>query len=171
MNFWEADLLVSMAHQGQVDKLGEPYVDHVRAVAKGLQSFPLNIQIAGLLHDVVEDTRWTFDELREIGVPEESVLMMQALTKGPGLTRKQQIEQVIAGGYGATLVKISDNAHNSHPDRLNRLPEETRKRLQGKYKAAREQLWACAKREDIGVILRTVNKWLLPELAGSATRD
>lgn len=166
-----ADLLAARAHVNQTDKLGEPYVNHVRAVAEGLQSFSQNIQIAGLLHDIVEDTSWTLGDLRHVGVPEESVLIIHALTRQPGMTPRRQIDRVIEGGYGSILVKISDNAHNSLPNRSSRLPRETRERLKGKYSEARERLWACARRKDVATILAAVNPSLMPELEKVRTLD
>lgn len=171
MRIWEADLLATGAHKGQTDKLGEPYVNHVRAVARGLQLFPPYMVIAGLLHDTVEDTDWTVEHLHQIGVPEAAVRIVSALTKQPGSTKKEQINRVIAGGPDAVLVKISDNAHNSHPDRAARLPEEDRLRLADKYKTAREALWPHAKRSDIETILTFVNPALLEELKGAKTLD
>lgn len=170
MRVEQVDVLAAMAHRGQTDKLGEPYVNHVRAVAAGLRTFAPIIQIAGLLHDIVEDTPWTYEDLLMVGVPEESVRIVKALTKQPDTTRKEQIERVIAGGYGAILVKIADNAHNSHPDRAARLPEETRKRLTGKYKKARQMLWPNAQRQHVEAILTVVNPSLLPELETVRTR-
>lgn len=171
MRIWEADLLATGAHKGQTDKLGEPYVNHVRAVARGLQLFPPHMVIAGLLHDIVEDTDWTVEHLREVGVPEAAVRIVSALTKQPGSTKKEQIDRVIAGGPDAVLVKISDNAHNSHPDRAARLPEKDRERMAEKYKTARERLWAHAKKSDIETILTFVNPALLDDLKEAKTLD
>lgn len=172
MHLWEADVLATAAHEGQSDKNGVPYIEHVRAVAAGLAPFPVELQIAGVLHDVVEDTDWTLDDLRESGVPHSSLAMVDALTKIPGSTKKEQIERVISEGYAACLVKSSDNAHNSLPDRLKHLDGPTRQRLEEKYREARRMLWDCAKEfnwgslyfEDIRSILKIVNPSLLPEL-------
>lgn len=172
MHLWEADILATAAHEGQSDKNGVPYIEHVRAVAAGLAPFPVDVQIAGVLHDVVEDTDWTLDDLRDSGVPRSSLAMVDALTKVPGSTKKEQIERVISEGYAACLVKNSDNAHNSLPDRLKHLDGPTRDRLEGKYREARKMLWGCARDfnwgplylNDIRSILEIVNPSLLPEL-------
>lgn len=169
MHLREADALARTAHMGQVDKIGVPYIDHVRAVAQGLTSFDREVQIAGLLHDVVEDTDWTLERLLRAGVPVRSVRIVDAVTKRPGMTREQQIEQVVAAGYDAILVKISDNAHNSLESRIQRIAgqasvRKTQDRLRKKYTEAREVLWRNAEKENIERILRVVNPLLLDQL-------
>jgi (p)ppGpp synthase/HD superfamily hydrolase len=133
-------------------------------VSAGLADFAEPVRVAGLLHDVVEDTDETIESLRAKGVTEISLEIIDAVTKVPGSTRREQIERVIKGGYAALLVKTSDNAHNSHPDRLKQLDEATRKRLEGKYREARQAMWAYLAVEDVRSILKIVNPSLLPEL-------
>lgn len=164
MHLWEADLLAQVAHEGQNDKNGVPYIEHVRAVAAGLALFAVPIQVAGVLHDVVEDTDETLGSLAVAGVPKYSLDIIDAVTKVPGSTKREQIERVIAGGYPAMLVKTSDNAHNSLPDRLKHLDEPTRERLENKYREARKMMWPHLHGADIQAILEIVNPSLLPEL-------
>lgn len=164
MRTWEADIIAANAHKGQVDKIGVPYIEHVRMVSAGLAEFPEPVRVAGLLHDVVEDTDETLESLRAAGVTEISLEIIDAVTKVPGSTKREQIERVIQGGYGALLVKTSDNAHNSHPDRLKSLDEATRHRLEVKYREARQMMWPHLHPSDIYEILRIVNPSLTPEL-------
>lgn len=163
MNLTEANLLATRAHRGQKDKLGDPYIWHVRAVANGLTEFGPEIQIAGLLHDVVEDTDWTLEGLLRAGVPRVSVRIVDSVTKRPGMTPAQQVSQAIRGGRGSILVKCSDNAHNTHPDRVARLSSVVRERLERKYRAAREALWLRVDPDELEKILSVVNPSLLPE--------
>lgn len=164
MHLWEAETLAQVAHEGQSDKNGVPYIEHVRAVAAGLVSFSVPIQVAGMLHDIVEDTDETLESLASAGVTPTSLTIIDAVTKVPGSTKREQIERVIRGGYGALLVKTSDNAHNSLPDRLKHLEGATRERLEGKYKEARKMMWPHLHAGDIRTILEVVNPSLLPEL-------
>lgn len=175
MSFRKARKLAAMAHEGQTDKLGVPYIEHVEAVAAGLAVLrdAEDLRIAGVLHDVIEDTDLTTSDLLAAGVPWSSVCIVEALTKVPGSTKVQQIERVIEDGAAACLVKTSDNAHNSLPDRLEKLDDETRERLEGKYKGARRMIWDAAMEfnwgpgyfDDTYRILAVVNPSLLPELA------
>jgi (p)ppGpp synthase/HD superfamily hydrolase len=175
MSYRKARRIAAKAHKGQVDKLGVPYIEHVEAVAAGLAAIDdaEDLRIAGVLHDVIEDTHLTASDLHAAGVPSSSVFIVEALTKVPGSTKVQQIERVIEDGAAACLVKLSDNAHNSRPDRLAKLDEATRERLVAKYKGARRMLWDAAVEfnwrsgyfDNIEKILGVVNPSLLPELA------
>ncbi|MEV0439811.1 HD domain-containing protein [Streptomyces spectabilis] len=159
----EIEILADGAHAGQSDKIGVPYVEHVRAVAAGLRPFGDELVMAGLLHDILEDTDWTAERLRKAGVPDRVVEIVEAVTHQPGMAYDEMIRRVTADP-GATLVKIADNAHNSHPDRAARLPADQRERLAAKYRAARAVLWPAANRDDIEAVVRVVNPSLLGEL-------
>ncbi|MBB4890964.1 HD domain-containing protein [Streptomyces netropsis] len=159
----EVDFLADRAHAGQADKTGTPYIEHVRAVAAGLAPFGDELVMAGLLHDIIEDTGWTAGQLRAAGIPVRVVEIVEAVTHQPGTPYTEMIQR-ITGDARATLVKIADNAHNSHPDRAAQLPPEKRERLAAKYRAARAVLWPAASRADIETIVRIVNPSLLTEL-------
>jgi (p)ppGpp synthase/HD superfamily hydrolase len=159
----EVEALAAAAHAGQTDKIGVPYMEHVRAVAGGLVPFGERLVMAGLLHDVIEDTDWTAERLRDAGVPGDVVSVVEAVTNQPGVPYEEKIRR-IAGDRDAALVKISDNAHNSRPDRAARLPEEKRARLAAKYRAARDVLWAAVDDRDIAAVVTIVNPSLLEEL-------
>lgn len=161
----EVDALAARAHAGQVDKIGVPYVEHVRAVAAGLASFGPGLRMAGLLHDVVEDTPWTGAGLRAHGVPDRVVDLVEAVTNGAGTSYEEKLRN-IARDPEATLLKISDNAHNSRQDRAAHLPEAQRARLAEKYLRARGILWAAADSADVERIVSVVNPALLGELRG-----
>jgi (p)ppGpp synthase/HD superfamily hydrolase len=159
----EVDALASEAHGGQVDKIGVPYIEHVRAVAAGLAPFGDELVMAGLLHDIIEDTDWTADRLREAGLSERVIAAVAAVTNQKGVPYEEKIRRIIHSS-DATLIKISDNAHNSRPDRAAQLPEDKRTRLAEKYRAARDVLWGAADDRDIEAIVTIVNPSLLDEL-------
>ncbi len=159
----EIEILAEGAHAGQTDKIGVPYIEHVRAVAAGLRPFGDELVMAGLLHDLLEDTDWTAERLRKTGVPARVVEIVEAVTNQAGMTYAEKIRRITADPQ-ATLVKVADNAHNSHPDRAAQLPAEKRERLATKYRSARAELWSAANRNDVETILRIVNPSLLSEL-------
>ncbi|MFI0743446.1 HD domain-containing protein [Streptomyces sp. NPDC021100] len=159
----EIEILADGAHAGQTDKIGVPYIEHVRAVAAGLSPFGDELVMAGLLHDLLEDTDWTAERLRETGVPTRVVEIVEAVTNQSGMTYKEKIRRITVDPQ-ATLVKIADNAHNSHPDRAAQLPADKRERLAAKYRSARAELWPSANRNDVEAIVRIVNPSLLAEL-------
>lgn len=158
----EVDALAHRAHFGQVDKLGVPYIEHVRTVAAGVAQFGNDLLMSGLLHDVIEDTDWTGERLVEAGVPGRVVAIVEAVTNVPGTSYQDKI-RTIAHNREAALVKISDNAHNSHPVRLAALDEKTRSRLEKKYSDARKILWNAVDADEVRRILKIVNTDLLTE--------
>lgn len=160
----EVDLITAKAHSGQLDKIGVPYVEHVRAVSRGLEPFGVGLQMAGLLHDTLEDTALTRLDLINAGVPASIVAIVERVTNEPGVDYHRKLLS-IGLDYSATLVKISDNAHNSHPDRAAQLPEAKRVRLAEKYQKARGVLWERVPPEDVRAVVERVNPSLLPELA------
>ncbi|WP_327359714.1 HD domain-containing protein [Streptomyces sp. NBC_01304] len=159
----EVTVLAEQAHAGQTDKIGVAYIEHVKSVAAGLAPFGDELVMAGLLHDVVEDTPWTAAGLLSAGVGERVVEIVEAVTNRPGMTYEAKIRTIVADPQ-ATLVKIADNAHNSRSDRAAQLDKAKRERLAAKYRAARAVLWPAASRADIVAIVGIVNPELLGEL-------
>ncbi|RKE17179.1 HD domain-containing protein [Streptomyces sp. TLI_171] len=159
----EVDALAARAHAGQHDRIGVPYVEHVRAVAAGLAPFGAGLRMAALLHDVLEDTPTTAEDLLAAGVPAAVVATVRRVTRQPGAEYAAMLGEIVAD-QAATLVKIADNAHNSRADRAAQLPEADRARLAERYRAARAVLWPAAAAEDVRTIVAIVNPGLLAEL-------
>ena len=164
-----ARTLAHVAHRGQHDKLGVEYVHHVESVAAGLVDFDLDIQIAGMLHDVVEDSEFTLEDLRARGVSERSLAAIELVSRNlhPDLSYDEAI-QLISTSLDATLVKIADNAHNSVPDRVDALELATGKPTNPRYARAREVLYSSAPADEVATILRRVSPPLLRELDSGA---
>jgi (p)ppGpp synthase/HD superfamily hydrolase len=134
-----ADRLAEGAHAGQFDKAGNPYIDHPRAVARMLREHGDEAVMAGLLHDVVEDTYVTLDDLRAAGFPERVVAAVDAVTRRQGETYMDFVRRGATDELGR-LVKLADNAHNSSPERLAALEPEVAQGLGRRYARAREIL-------------------------------
>lgn len=134
-----ATMLASVAHRGQVDKAGKPYIDHVRAVAEALEPHGELAMTAGWLHDVVEDTDYTLDDLRRFDMPAAVVSAVDSVTRREGETYMDMIRRAAADPLGR-LVKLADNANNSDEGRLALLPADVADRLRKRYAKAREVL-------------------------------
>lgn len=78
----DAIILAAQAHRGMVDKAGAPYILHPLRMMLRLET-PAE-RIAAVLHDVVEDTGWTLDDLRAEGFAEEIVTAVDHLTRREG---------------------------------------------------------------------------------------
>jgi hypothetical protein len=132
--------IAQKAHQLQLDKLGEPYILHPLRVMNSLwspaysfvQDERYKVMAAALLHDVLEDTKFTAKGLLQEGIPEEVVEAVRYLTHYPHISYEQYIKKVCTNPI-ALAVKKADICDNIRPDRLALLPEETRARLQKKY--------------------------------------
>ncbi|MFF9058268.1 HD domain-containing protein [Streptomyces sp. NPDC014882] len=137
----EVEALARAAHEGQTDKAGRPYAEHLRAVADGVRSRggdPDQIA-AAWLHDAVEDDALPAARLREAALSDRTKDIVEALTKRAGETPEAYAERILATP-GALLVKESDLAHNADPARLAVLDGPTRTRLTQKYARMRALL-------------------------------
>jgi HD domain len=127
--------LVTQAHQGQVDKAGRPYIEHLLDVSRRAVRYGESARLAGLLHDVLEDTETTVDDLRRADVPDDVVHAVQAVTRRPDESYDQFIDRVVRDGGLALQVKHADLESNL--GRLDGIGDEaTRQRLRAKYEPA-----------------------------------
>lgn len=129
------------AHAGQTDKAGEPYIGHPVRVAAAVrrEGVPLHAVVAAFLHDVLEDTSVTTEDLMMMGFTPEAVGLVQVLTRREGESHVEAVERA-ANVPLARIIKRCDVEDNSRPDRLAVLDEPTRKRLSRKYARALEVL-------------------------------
>jgi len=107
--------LAKAAHAGQLDKGGKSYINHPIAVAAIVET--QEEKTVALLHDVVEDTPVTLDELKEHGFPETVVAAVDVLTKRPGVDYGEYIQRVKKNPL-ALVVKIADMTHNMDLSRI-----------------------------------------------------
>lgn len=133
--------IAAKAHQGQVDKAGNPYLTHPLFVMENVNS--IQEKIVAVLHDAVEDSELTFDELRSEGFPEVLVLAIGAITKIEGEAYVAYLERVMANPI-ALQVKIADVTHNLDIRRISNPTEADFQRI-AKYKKVLSQLRAALK--------------------------
>lgn len=143
-----AFLVARTAHRGQVDKLGEPYILHPLEVGRAVRHLGPVHEAAAYLHDVLEDTAVTVEDLRARGIPTEVIETVEVLTHRKGEPRVDYYARVREHPV-ALAVKRADVAHNSSPERLAGLDPETRDRLERKYAGARHALAVATLARDI----------------------
>lgn len=132
--------IAAEAHRGQVDKAGHAYISHPARVAARLVG-EHGDQVVAWLHDVIEDSDFTADDLIRRGIDADLVHDVVLLTRQPG----QSPADYYAGirtSERALRVKRADIADNSDPERLKLLDATTADRLRRKYAAALEALGA-----------------------------
>lgn len=124
------------AHKGQVDKAGNEYIDHpLRVMAAG---HSVSEKIVGILHDVVEDTDWTFERLEAEGFTTEIIEALKCVTKQWEDEPYDAFIERVKTNPLAVAVKINDLADNMDIRRLKELTDKDLKRLQRYHKAYRQ---------------------------------
>jgi (p)ppGpp synthase/HD superfamily hydrolase len=133
--------LARRAHAGQVDKQGRDYFTaHLEPIARLLVEHGDQAVMAGLLHDILEDTEMTAAGLLDLGVAPAVVRAVESVSKRPDESYEQLIERAAADPLGR-LVKLADNSHNLAGNaELAESDPETAERLRAKYVAARATL-------------------------------
>jgi (p)ppGpp synthase/HD superfamily hydrolase len=113
--------MAAKAHAGQVDKAGQAYILHPLRLMLAVRT--PHERMAAVLHDIVEDTPVTFDDLVREGFPPEVVAAVRALTKADGEKRVDAARRAAADPV-ARVVKLADVTDNMD---LSRLAEPTQK--------------------------------------------
>ncbi|MEU6460678.1 HD domain-containing protein [Streptomyces sp. NPDC046976] len=135
------EALARAAHEGQRDKAGRPYAEHLAAVAEGVRMRGGDAEqiAAAWLHDAVEDDALSRAWLAGAALTPRTKAIVDAVTKRAGEEPEAYARRIL-DTPGALLVKESDLAHNADPERLAVLDEPTRKRLTEKYTRMRALL-------------------------------
>jgi hypothetical protein len=128
------------AHKGQIDKSGADYILHpLRVMERGKTDVE---KICGVLHDVIEDSDWTFDALANEGFSGEIISVLRCLTKESEDENYDTFIDRVKQNPIAVQVKINDLLDNLDVTRLKELNESDLKRL-NKYQKAYQKLREC----------------------------
>ena len=122
------------AHRDQTDKSGMPYVFHPFHLAE--QMTDELTTVTALLHDVVEDTPYTLDDLREMGFPDEVIGALTLLTHDLSVPYLDYVARISSDPI-AKAVKLADLRHNSDLTRLDRPSDKDLARVEKYRKAIR----------------------------------
>ncbi len=128
----DAIALAAQAHRGQKGRAGEPYILHPLRVMLQFSEEPL--QIIGILHDVVEDTGITLDELRARGFSEEIVSAVDHLSRRSGESYEDFVERIRPNAL-ARRVKLADLEDNMDARRLPTFGQKDGERMQRYHRA------------------------------------
>ena len=104
------------AHKGQKDKAGIPYVLHPLRLMFKMESN--NEKIAALLHDVVEDSDWTLDDLKKEGFNSDVIEAVSLLTRDEKDSYDEFVQKTVSNPISKN-VKIADINDNLDLNRLN----------------------------------------------------
>jgi len=137
MNLLEKCIEFALAvHAGQVDRYGRPYILHPLHLMSQMDT---EVEMmAAVLHDVVEDSDMTLDDLRRLGLPEEVIQAVSLLTHDEADSYEAYVDKLKPNRI-ARQVKLADLAHNMDIRRMVRVTEKDAARLD-KYRRAWEML-------------------------------
>jgi len=120
--------IATNGHHGQFDKGGNPYILHPFAVMALLNTDDEELQCVALMHDVIEDTKTTFQDLRDAGFSDRVIAAVRLVTKMPGQTYNEYKDGVFSN-KDAMRVKMADLTHNSDIRRLKGISEKDIERM------------------------------------------
>lgn len=120
------------AHKDQIDKSGIPYVYHPFHLAE--QMTDEETTVVALLHDVVEDTEYSVDDLGKMGFSQAVCEAIALMTHDKSVPYMEYVLQ-LKNNPIARAVKLADLQHNSDLTRLDEVDEKAIQRAE-KYKAA-----------------------------------
>ena len=127
------------AHKGQVDKGGSPYILHPLRVMMSVHGE--SEKIVGVLHDVVEDSDWTFEDLLADGFSAEVIEALKSVTKNSDNEDYDSFIQRAMQNPIGRKVKIADIRDNLDVTRISNITDKDVKRI-NKYKKALKILTA-----------------------------
>lgn len=123
------------AHRGQKDRYGAAYILHPIRVMNRVDTLPE--KTVAILHDVVEDTDWTFEDLKQEGFPEKIVEAVRCLTKKEGEDYDDFVSRSAKNAI-ARCVKLGDLEDNMDVRRMPEVSQESLSRLNKYLKAWRK---------------------------------
>jgi (p)ppGpp synthase/HD superfamily hydrolase len=124
-------------HVAQTDKGGRAYILHPLRMMMRLRTSDDELMAIAVLHDVVEDCKVSFDDLRAIGMTDRVISGVKALTKQAGETYEQFIDR-LASNHDAMMVKREDLRDNSDITRLKGITPKDIERMEKYMKAFRK---------------------------------
>ena len=125
--------IATEAHKGQFDKAGREYIGHpIRVMEMGKTE---DEKIVGVLHDVIEDTDWTFERLEAEGFSQEVINALRCVTKTSENENYDDFIDRVKKNPLAAAVKINDLTDNMDIRRLPYLSDKDVKRLKKYLKA------------------------------------
>ena len=128
------------AHRDQMDKSGSPYVFHPFHLAEQMDTEETTV--VALLHDVVEDSDYTLEDLKEMGHPASIIDALTLMTHDPSVPYMEYVKAISTNPI-ASKVKMADLQHNSDLTRLDKIDAKALARVE-KYAAAIKLLESVA---------------------------
>ena len=124
-----AILIATKAHDGQFDRGGRPYILHPLKVMHYLMTDDETLQCIAMLHDSIEDSDVSYQELYAAGISDRAIAAIRCLTKTPGQTY-EEYQTAVCSNADAMRVKLCDLRHNTDIRRLKGVTEKDIARIE-----------------------------------------
>jgi len=132
--------IVTKVFSDKNDKGGFPYVIHLLKVYSGVSEY--NEKVCALLHDIIEDTDVTYEDLKEVGYSDEIIDILKILTKIKGEDYQEYIKRIIdSNNYHAMNIKLVDLRHNMDSGRIKNPTPNDVLRITKRYEPAYEKIY------------------------------
>jgi len=126
--------ITAKAFEGKTDRGGQPYMLHCLTVMNAVGPDDQDLMSAAVMHDLVEDTDWTFEDLEERGFSDRVLSALILVTHEDGITYEQYIRRA-AISEDARKIKMADLRHNSDIHRMKGLRDKDFERLKKYHKS------------------------------------
>ena len=131
--------IVTRVFSQKTDKGGFPYIIHLLKVYSNVSDYIE--KVCALLHDVVEDTDITYDDLRDVGYSEDIIEILTILTKVKGEDYRNYIDRIInSKNIHAMNIKLADLRHNMDSGRIKNPTPNDYERITKRYEPAYEKI-------------------------------
>lgn len=120
--------IASLSFSEKVDRGGQPYILHCLRVMNKMSKHDEELRCAAVLHDLIEDTDWTLEDLRQSAFSDRVVTAVKLLTKTNDVDYDTYIHR-ISQNINATLIKLADIEDNSDVTRLKGLRDKDFERM------------------------------------------
>ena len=131
--------VVNRVFKDSVDKGGIPYSVHLLRVYGDVSDY--TEKVCALLHDIVEDTKVSYDDLKDIGFNDEIIDIIKILTKLKGEDYQKYIDRIIESkNIHAYNIKIADLSHNMELGRIKNPTANDYERINKRYLPAQARL-------------------------------
>lgn len=138
MTYTGLDRAIALASEkfiGVQDKSAKPYILHCLEVMNNVKKYnDVELQIAAVLHDIVEDTDITFDNLEELGYSPRVIKIIKHVTREDCVSYDDEIAR-ICNDQDSIKVKMADLEHNSSILRLKGIRQKDLERIQKYHRA------------------------------------
>lgn len=142
-----AEIIVKKLFQGKVDKGGHPYLEHLYYVGNHLED--VDMKTVGILHDLLEDTIITKQDLKEMGFSNRIIEAISIITKGENEPYNDYIDKILeSNNIIAINVKAIDMRHNLDITRIKNPTEKDLIRIETKYKPNYERIIKYLKEKE-----------------------